>query len=330
MASTSLFSEVLDPVIPALSASGGLQVQRERGNADHVITHPRMTRTQLVAWLFEGRANSPPNRQRPDPVEGLESDPQKRFLFRRPPQRSVGEGELDSLRAVVSGERNTEDSRRKADSVSAGMQRRKRRGLHIGGPDKYGYRTQRDQYGTPYRDQPLAIIPAEARVVERIITGIANGVSQKQVARDLNDAGIPTKRGGKWSQSLISHIVSDPFYAGYVPVDGELVEGKHEAIVDMEPLGRAQCMSARRRKQGDGQGGRPPNRPALFTNGHLRWGECGSAMGIRNKSRDHDGTVYTYVKYLCTGRERDVRSCSMKPIDADAVEQQMLHQLNKS
>jgi DNA invertase Pin-like site-specific DNA recombinase len=242
---------------------------------------------------------------------------------------SVEEGEIDTIRAVLSGERNTEDSRRKAGSVSRGMKRRMRRGLHSAGPEKYGYRVQRDKYGTPFKDQPLAVLSTEARVVERIITGIANGVSQKQMARDLNDASIPTKRGGQWSQSLISNMVNDPFYAGYIPVDGELVEGRHEAIVDMELLQRAQSMSARRRKQGDGQGGRPPKRPALFTNGHLRCGECGSAMGIRNKSRNHNGTVYRYAKYHCTGRERDVRSCSMKPLDADAIEQQMLHQLNK-
>jgi Recombinase zinc beta ribbon domain len=89
-------------------------------------------------------------------------------------------------------------------------------------------------------------------------------------------------------------------------------------------------MSARRYKRGDGQGGRPPKRPALFSNGQLRCGECGSSMGIRNKARTHDRVIYTYSKHHCAGRERNVRSCSMKPIDADAVEAEMLHQLNKS
>ena len=98
------------------------------------------------------------------------------------------------------------------------MKRRNRRGLHSAGPEKYGFRTV------------------------RIFTGIAKGISQKQMARDLNDAAIPTKRGGRWSQSLISNIVNDPFYAGFVRAGDELVKGKHEAIVDMELVEQAKAM----------------------------------------------------------------------------------------
>jgi DNA invertase Pin-like site-specific DNA recombinase len=231
---------------------------------------------------------------------------------------------------AMMGERNNEDSKRKAASVSKGMRRRNARGLHSAGPDKFGYQTRRDQFGTPYKAQPLAVVPAEARVVERIFGGIARGTSQKQMARDLNDAGIPTKRGGRWSQSLISHIVTDPFYAGYVKAGDEYFEGRHDAIVGMGLVEQAKAMSARRYKRGDGQGGRPPKRPALFTNGHLRCGECGSAMGLRNKATKTDKSVYMYSKYHCTGREREVRSCSMRPIDADAIEAGMLHRFNKT
>jgi DNA invertase Pin-like site-specific DNA recombinase len=45
----------------------------------------------------------------------------------------------DLLYAAVNGQRNHEDSRRKALAVKAGVQRRKAKGMHNGGPRKYGY-----------------------------------------------------------------------------------------------------------------------------------------------------------------------------------------------
>ena len=85
MAAADLLPAVLDPVIGALGAAGAPRVQRERGNVDHILVAPEMTRDRLIAWLFEGRAHPPPDRLRPDPVVGAASDPQRRFLFRPTP-----------------------------------------------------------------------------------------------------------------------------------------------------------------------------------------------------------------------------------------------------
>ena len=109
----------------------------------------------------------------------------------------------DAIRVVLIGERNHEDSRRKGAAVSSGMKRRKAKGLHnVGGPGKFGYDLVRDEYGRP-APVPLRINRAEAVTVRRIFNDLAHGISQKQLARDLNDDGLTTKTGGSWWQGTV-------------------------------------------------------------------------------------------------------------------------------
>jgi hypothetical protein len=63
----------------ALDAADPLPIRRD--GRRHVVADPRLSRDEALAWLFEGRANPPESRFRPDPLEGLPGDRQRRFLF---------------------------------------------------------------------------------------------------------------------------------------------------------------------------------------------------------------------------------------------------------
>jgi hypothetical protein len=236
----------------------------------------------------------------------------------------------DAIRVVLIGERNHEDSARKATNVSRGMRRRKvERGLHNGCPhEKLGYRNVRYDDGRVKPDTPRVIDPAGARLVRRIFDDALAGISQKQIARDIAAEGIPTPRGGVWSQATIRGILYDPYYAGYFrdtprnhtpTLDEPLVKGQHEAIVTLDEWRRVLEISQQRRRSGDGQRGRTSARPALFTHGHLRCGYCGSSMGVRFAP----GRKTDWHRYVCRGHERDKHSCPMTPVDAAAVEAMM-------
>lgn len=82
---TDLVPLLLDPLISALGSTDPARVKREDGSSDHVIAEPPMTRSQLVQWLFEGRATPPASRVRPDPVVGQADEPQRRFLLQLKP-----------------------------------------------------------------------------------------------------------------------------------------------------------------------------------------------------------------------------------------------------
>ena len=71
----------------------------------------------------------------------------------------------------------------------------------------YGYKWDKDQK----KRVPLGF---ETKVVERVFTMIAEGVSRFKVAKTLNDQGVPTKSGGKWHPLTIKRMVTNPAYIG--------------------------------------------------------------------------------------------------------------------
>ena len=77
-----LFDSVIAPILSALDESKALAIRRDGTNPDHVVAQPPLTRDQAIEWLFEGRRHPPEERFRPDPIQGNETDPQERFLFR--------------------------------------------------------------------------------------------------------------------------------------------------------------------------------------------------------------------------------------------------------
>ncbi|HVX31691.1 MAG TPA: recombinase family protein [Solirubrobacterales bacterium] len=208
------------------------------------------------------------------------------------------------LMAAVQGRRNTEDSRRKSESVAAGMRRRAVvRGGH-NGPAPLGYRYAADRGG-------LDIVAEKAEVVRRIFRDYVAGHSMSRIARDLSDARVRTKRGAAWRQAQISKIVRNPVYVGKVGHRGELFDGTHEAILEAGLWERAaQLVAATPPRPG-----RPPRgRRHLFSGGLLRCGRCGAAMVSRSCRQGG------YEYYECAGGPEGCEAGSVRrnPLD-DAV-----------
>ncbi|HWM55527.1 MAG TPA: recombinase family protein [Solirubrobacterales bacterium] len=205
------------------------------------------------------------------------------------------------LMAAVQGQRNSEDSRRKSESVRAGMKRRAERGL-FSGPAPYGYDYASDGSG-------LVIVDAEAIVVRRIFTEYVAGRSLSGIAVGLHRDGVKTKKGSLWRQSTVSGIVRNHAYIGKVTYQREAFDGVHEPIIDSELWEQAsQLIAATPTKRG-----RPPKRKRhLFTHGFLRCGTCGEAMVPR--TRPESG----YEFYECNGRKlHDCKVGAIRRTDID-------------
>src|SRR5207245_7427212 len=101
------------------------------------------------------------------------------------------------LMAAVQGQRNSEDSRRKSESVAAGLKRRAvERGM-FSGPAPYGYRYAEDGSG-------LVTVAAEAEIVRRIFIEYVAGRTMTNIAKGLHEDRIETKKGALWRQAQIS------------------------------------------------------------------------------------------------------------------------------
>lgn len=169
-------------------------------------------------------------------------------------------------------------------AVNAG---RARAGKFMGSSPPYGYRRE--------RAAGLIVAPEQAAIVERIFREFAGGVSQKGIARGLNEDGVPGPGGGVWRQSRLSRMLRNVVYAGRVTLHGEEFDGTHPAII---PVGTwdsvSALLSALSSRSGQGRG-RPSKGRHLFTQGLLRCAHCGYAMAPRT---DMAG-IETYI---CLGR----------------------------
>jgi site-specific DNA recombinase len=175
-------------------------------------------------------------------------------------------------------------------------------------------------FGYAWAEKRLAIDPRAAQIVRRIFGEYATGVGQRGIVRALNEDGVPSATGGRWTQSAISRTLARAAYVGKLEVkdaDGnlELLEGRHEAIIDNDLWSRVQAI----RSGADGRkGGRQPEGKHLLTRGLLRC-KCGSAM-IPRKARPG----IERERYVCAGRLADPSSCSQQSIRRELIDAPLL------
>lgn len=208
------------------------------------------------------------------------------------------------LMAAVQGQRNSEDSRRKSESVAAGLKRRAERGM-FNGPRPYGYAYAKDGSG-------LVIVPVEAEIVRRIFREFAAGRSLSDTALGLHRDRIKTKTGSLWRQATVSGIVRNPVYIGKVTHRGEPLDGIHKPIIEIDLWERAaQLIEAKPTRRG-----RPPKEKRhLFTGGFLRCGTCGEAMVALTRSD-------RYELYECNGRK--LHACKTGAIRRQDIDEGVL------
>jgi DNA invertase Pin-like site-specific DNA recombinase len=107
----------------------------------------------------------------------------------------------------------------------------------------YGYR--RNAGSDPTKDAK-ALVPDEehARIVERIFALRLQGQRMAAIVRVLNDAGIPSPKGRKWSRSTVEAILRNEVYTGVVILGERRKEAAHEALVTKSEWRRVQSTRA--------------------------------------------------------------------------------------
>ena len=121
-------------------------------------------------------------------------------------------------------------------------------------------------YGYDYKAGKLTVIPEEAEVVRMIFNDYLSGLGKNAIMKKLVRLGIPTKTGGRWSESTVGSILGNEKFIGdtvlqkgyiadhitkrHKPNNGELpkyyVEGSHEAIISKDIFEAVQAEMARR------------------------------------------------------------------------------------
>lgn len=86
----------------------------------------------------------------------------------------------------------------------------------------------------------LHVEPLEADVVRAIFDRCLEGETLGGIAETLNERGLRTRRGARWTALKVYGILHNPVYAGYLRWDGVLRRGEHEALVSVDAFNEAQ------------------------------------------------------------------------------------------
>jgi site-specific DNA recombinase len=136
------------------------------------------------------------------------------------------------------------------------------------------------------------------------------------------DWGLRTVRrkriGGK-PPSLSSwyYMLTNPFYAGVLELEGKTFPGKHPPMITLDEFERVQALL--------GRPGKPRKTRAFAYTGMIRCGECGFSVTAEEKTNRY-GHGYTY--YHCSKRRLD-RHCGQPYVSLEDLERYILEFLEE-
>lgn len=206
-------------------------------------------------------------------------------------------------------------------------------GNYLGNKPPYGFKKTHYKEGKIdcYSLEP---IPEEARIVKLVFEMYRDGYGSHKIARALNEMGVKTQRGNKWSAESLKKMRTNEHYIGKVVwnkrqntrtiEDGEVVisrplqneylvfPGKHQAIIDQELWDAVQEI---RNKI-------PPVKDkAKCVNpfAGLVTCKCGFGMSMRTYKK-RDGTERNPPRLLCTNQtECGTASCLVSEMTDEVV-----------
>jgi hypothetical protein len=228
----------------------------------------------------------------------------------------------DLLYAVVTGQRNHEDSRRKGLASAAGRRRAVQRGDYTGAkPDGYMRVVEVDAAGTVKKR--LDVDPARRLLIEMIFRMALRGKGTAAIARAINEAGWQTKpligsqRPKAWDVQSVLNVLNNPRYAGLAAHRGEVIaRGNWPAYITEHEYYRITKRRSRPKPT------KTPRKRDTFLLASLgKCGICGSSLHCFTGVQRSDGTFPR--RYLCFSHNRGGNGsprCASLPMDADLIE----------
>lgn len=178
------------------------------------------------------------------------------------------------------------------------------------------------------------IYEPEAEVVKRLFRDFLAGKSLREIAKELNDARIPTPSNKSvWWANSVAVILKNPAYKGNTVIfrqkkesryeagerivttknqpaseNMELPEGTTPAIISEKDFEAAQRMLIKNKKQKRGMAKRD-----FLLRGLIRCAACGRLCSPQ--------VSYSYKAYVCTSKQNPTLNCKTKMCSAAEAEQ---------
>jgi site-specific DNA recombinase len=203
------------------------------------------------------------------------------------------------------------------ERISDKMAAARKKGKYVGGIPAFGYDVDRV-------NKRLVVNQEEAVIVRYIFRRFLQVQGAVDLVSELSRKGYRTKawvskkgkeRPGKpWHKNHLYRLLRNPVYIGKVEYKGEVYNGEHEPIIDMDLWNQVQAAIASPPKERSNQN--RAETPGLLK-GMLRCGYCGTSMAVAFTKRN--GRLYRY--YNCHRATRTgYHNCAVRSISAGIVE----------
>lgn len=194
------------------------------------------------------------------------------------------------------------------ERTKSGLKQRVRQGLWHGAAYPFGYRMNLDT-------GILEVVPEEAALVKQAYEKFLHGESRAQIQRWLEKR--TTARDV--NTLFVRRLFTRQTYTGRLVLNGEVFEGQHAPIIDLDTFNRVQVRLKNIVVPRGGQ--------RHLLSGLMVCGVCGSGMHYWEvKQRKPSGKEYRYMRVICQ-RKRFDRSCNSKSILAREVEDATIDQI---
>lgn len=181
-----------------------------------------------------------------------------------------------------------------SERVRSAMRRKAVKGEVLGRPP-YGYRVG------PRRR--LDLVPDEAVVVRYIFRlYLQENLGIRKIAGQLNEEGVPTRRGGRWSMVTVRDLLRNRAYLGTYTRFGVKIPGSHPPLVSAEDFRKVQ-----ERLQSRHGAVRERKVTPFLLSGLVYCARCGNRMiGVSRRqkwtTRDGEQKTAAYRYYQCETR----------------------------
>lgn len=204
---------------------------------------------------------------------------------------------------------------------------------------KDGLLHSRNPYGYRYHHGQLDIIEEEAVIVRRVFSEFLEGISPEKTCKQMNQEGLRSRGGGKFSASVTRDWLENPAYIGTAilqqyfsshagdntptlnrgELDKYIVEDSHPPIIERSVFDAVQAELARRRATG-GRGLTPTGGSSALTH-RITCTICGRNYHRRTRRLAHSTYKYWWCETATKGKGN--------PCHAHQLREENLHTIIK-
>ena len=207
------------------------------------------------------------------------------------------------------------ESESTSQNVKMGLKAKMKRGEYVGRPNPYGYNWNKDT-------QELSINEKEAEVVRMIFNWYADGIGCKTISMRLNEKGIVSPGGKKWSQQYVRTMLDQEKYIGDLmgqkvytisPLSHKKIKNygekeryyskdRHEAIISRELWNKVHDILKKRNGKPMLEGKKHQERYSMryAFSSKVVCGFCGANYSRRSSGKTKNGKQNVY--WACMGR----------------------------